>query len=484
MSQAALAAWVKAHYKLKRAPAQSTVSDILKKAALIDLVYTNVRVEFLPPNTTTFLQPMDAGIIALFKRAYRRRQLLWVYEKVKDVKKLKKESYAVDQLQAMRWSKEIWQELQGKSAIENCFRHTGIVFNGVDERAEDAQLQASDVQWKRLVVSLGSSQSPRSPLFRSGDVLCSGVARRAPCLSHPGGGRDYHSMHYVQSSAEDERAQGLRVLVVGNVVVASDDAAVSDTQAEAGAGAFDAPTLRVEELRVRQPTLEAQWEVRRVDAASMWKPRARHAHSSVVVGGDQVFVFGGKDASSSTFFNDIFYFDAPLNQWVKPAVNPTGQLPQPRAFAGLTASDDGNTLFLFGGTDGKQEFGSLFLYDVANARWDSLAGATLGDRPSCRINHSLTMNSTFTMWTRARGGWFTADTLKGREAVVAGVAKRLGMINLLSGEQHTLRVASVARRLALTFVTPSRVDAAAVYKQKLISIDGSHATYPTNTSLC
>ncbi|KAG6572741.1 CENPB protein Homeodomainlike [Phytophthora cinnamomi] len=56
---------------------------------------------------------MDAGIIALLKRAYRRRQLLWVYEKVKDVKKLKKESYAVDQLQAMRWSKEIWQELQG-----------------------------------------------------------------------------------------------------------------------------------------------------------------------------------------------------------------------------------------------------------------------------------------------------------------------------------------------------------------------------------
>ncbi|KAG6611512.1 DDE-domain-containing protein [Phytophthora cinnamomi] len=53
-----------------------------------DLVCTNVRVEFLPPNTTTFLQPMDAGIIALFKRAYRRRQLHWVYEKVKDVKKL------------------------------------------------------------------------------------------------------------------------------------------------------------------------------------------------------------------------------------------------------------------------------------------------------------------------------------------------------------------------------------------------------------
>ncbi|GMF41519.1 unnamed protein product [Phytophthora fragariaefolia] len=68
----------------------------------------------------------------------RRMQLLWVYEKIKDVKKLKKESYAVDQLQAMRWSKEIWQELQGKWAIDNCFRHTGIVFNGVDERCSDS----------------------------------------------------------------------------------------------------------------------------------------------------------------------------------------------------------------------------------------------------------------------------------------------------------------------------------------------------------
>ncbi|KAG7379866.1 hypothetical protein PHYPSEUDO_008054 [Phytophthora pseudosyringae] len=273
--------------------------------------------------------------------------------------------------------------------------------------AEALEQAADDVQWKRLVVSRGTAlnaQSPRSPIFStvprnsaSLRAIGSGVERRTPTFVHPGGGRDYHTMHYVQSSEEVERARGMRVLVVGNVVVASDEAAVQggrETQAEGGAinaaMAFDAPTLRVEELRVRQPMLEAQWEARRVDNSSMWKPRARHAHSSVVVGGDQVFVFGGKDATSTTFFNDIFYYDAPLNQWVKPTVNSTGQLPQPRAFAGLTASDDGNTLFLFGGTDGKQEFGSLFLYDVKHSRWDSLAGSTLGDRPSCRINHSLT----------------------------------------------------------------------------------------------
>ncbi|ETP55011.1 hypothetical protein F442_00403 [Phytophthora nicotianae P10297] len=263
-----------------------------------------------------------------------------------------------------------------------------------------------DVKWKRLVVSHGTSfngQSPCSPMFSSApsstspSAIRSGVERRTPTFIHPGGGRDYHSMHYVESSEEKERTRGMRVLVVGNVVVATDEAPIQGggcTQAEGGAinagMAFDTPTLRVEELRVRQPMLEAQWEARRVDHSSMWKPRARHAHSSVVVGGDQVFVFGGKDATSTTFFNDIFYYDAPLNQWVKPTVNPTGQLPQPRAFAGLTASHDGSTLFLFGGTDGKQEFGSLFLYDVMHSRWDSLANATAGDRPTCRINHSLT----------------------------------------------------------------------------------------------
>ncbi|POM58402.1 Hypothetical protein PHPALM_36947 [Phytophthora palmivora] len=300
----------------------------------------------------------------------------------------------------------------GKIFFEDVFLLEPASYKGSSDRLgrvatrsssrEDEEAPVDQVQWKKLVVSVFNGQSPRSPMFSSAPsnsasprAIGSGVERRAPMFGHPGRGRDYHTMHYVQST--EEKTRGMRVLVVGNVVVASDESVRGGTQTEGGAAnaamAFDAPTLRVEEVRVRQPMLEAQWESRRMDHSSMWKPRARHAHSSVVVGGDQVFVFGGKDATSSIFFNDLFYYDAPLNQWVKPTVNPTGQLPQPRAFAGLTASDDGNTLFLFGGTDGKQEFGSLFLYDVIHSRWDSLAGATLGERPSCRINHSLTFTA-------------------------------------------------------------------------------------------
>ncbi|OWZ04606.1 Tigger transposable element derived 6 [Phytophthora megakarya] len=40
-----------------------------------DMTLTNVTVKMLPPNTTPFLQPMDAGIVAAFKACYRLKQI-------------------------------------------------------------------------------------------------------------------------------------------------------------------------------------------------------------------------------------------------------------------------------------------------------------------------------------------------------------------------------------------------------------------------
>ncbi|KAE9341683.1 hypothetical protein PF008_g10511 [Phytophthora fragariae] len=45
---------------------------------------------------------MDAGIIAVFKVAFRGRQLRWVYEKIKRGDKIDKNAYKIDQLQAMQ----------------------------------------------------------------------------------------------------------------------------------------------------------------------------------------------------------------------------------------------------------------------------------------------------------------------------------------------------------------------------------------------
>lgn len=149
---------------------------------------------------------------------------------------------------------------------------------GGEAQGDEAQSERG-LRWRRLAVSHAPARHA-SPCVDASQLSTgnSPGRRRSPARvepPHAGAGRDYHSMHYVPESAAEETARGLRVLVVGNVVVAAG--------AGAGAGdalAFEMAELRVEEARVRQATLEAQWLPRRVD--SMWKPRARHAHSSAV----------------------------------------------------------------------------------------------------------------------------------------------------------------------------------------------------------
>ena len=41
------------------------------------LKLSNVTILFLPANTTSWVQPMDAGIIACFKALYRKLHLAW-----------------------------------------------------------------------------------------------------------------------------------------------------------------------------------------------------------------------------------------------------------------------------------------------------------------------------------------------------------------------------------------------------------------------
>lgn len=65
----------------------------------------NVRVEFLPPNTTSRVQPLDAGIIAWVKAKYKRRLLLRVFE---NLEALSKNVYSVDVLTAIRWTEREW----------------------------------------------------------------------------------------------------------------------------------------------------------------------------------------------------------------------------------------------------------------------------------------------------------------------------------------------------------------------------------------
>ena len=75
---------------------------------------------FLPPNTTSITQPMDAGIIKNLKHHYRRflirKRLLAVdFEK----------KFKLDLLQALDWLKMSWDNVT-PTTIKHCFQHVGF----------------------------------------------------------------------------------------------------------------------------------------------------------------------------------------------------------------------------------------------------------------------------------------------------------------------------------------------------------------------
>lgn len=113
----------------------------------LDASLSNVKVHMLPPNTTSFLQPQDAGIIRQFKLKISKLQNRRVVERFdallqraddldshtmqQEIELLRQ----VDVLEAMRWAQDAW-ELVTKSTVTNCWRHTGILDDDVYELVE------------------------------------------------------------------------------------------------------------------------------------------------------------------------------------------------------------------------------------------------------------------------------------------------------------------------------------------------------------
>lgn len=80
----------------------------------------------------------------------------------------------------------------------------------------------------------------------------------------------------------------------------------------------------------------------------------------------------------------MFYFDVRLNEWKNP--RSSGSVPVPRSYAGMSATND--KIFMYGGYDGRQQFGGIHVYDMLDDRWEKMVA--LGEKPTSRMNHSLT----------------------------------------------------------------------------------------------
>ena len=86
----------------------------------------NIKLKFLPPNTTSLIQPLDMGVIQNLKVKYRATLANYILEKIED-NLLESKSTAIDIskkiniLQAIQFISDSWRDVSSQT-IKNCFR--------------------------------------------------------------------------------------------------------------------------------------------------------------------------------------------------------------------------------------------------------------------------------------------------------------------------------------------------------------------------
>ena len=91
-------------------------------SAHVTIQLSNVKVYFLPPNTTSHLQPLDAGVVKSFKSHYRRSFLKWTLAQIESKTDLKN----MDFLTCISYVIDAWKQVS-PTTIRNCWTHTCIV---------------------------------------------------------------------------------------------------------------------------------------------------------------------------------------------------------------------------------------------------------------------------------------------------------------------------------------------------------------------
>jgi hypothetical protein len=108
------------------------VTDIDEEHVFKVINLSNLKLVFLPANTTNVVQPLDQGIIACTKTHSHLKHVQWVIaeaEKPENAGKLLKE-LRPNFYQMMRWLNTAWKERVSPQTICNCCHKTGILLEG------------------------------------------------------------------------------------------------------------------------------------------------------------------------------------------------------------------------------------------------------------------------------------------------------------------------------------------------------------------
>ncbi|KIJ12770.1 hypothetical protein PAXINDRAFT_35336, partial [Paxillus involutus ATCC 200175] len=82
----------------------------------------HIQLEFFKPNLTSFVQPLDAGVIRCFKALYRRS----FCDRAIDLDEAgQRDIYKINLREAMLMAKEAWDVVDPQT-IQHCWNHAGI----------------------------------------------------------------------------------------------------------------------------------------------------------------------------------------------------------------------------------------------------------------------------------------------------------------------------------------------------------------------
>ena len=121
----------------------------------MDDKFSNTKIVFLPKNTSSRLQPLDAGIIRNFKVKYQKSLVKYVLSGINDNASAAEIVQDVSILMAIKWVQQTWKDVT-PSTVKQCFEKRGFR-EGDDELMEDVDV---DEKFSVLVKELSSDVSP------------------------------------------------------------------------------------------------------------------------------------------------------------------------------------------------------------------------------------------------------------------------------------------------------------------------------------
>lgn len=166
---------------------------------------TNVKLVFLPPNTTSLIQPMDQGIIANFKKNYRSMILRHLVALIDGgiEGRAAELSRRVSLLEALHMLRQAWNKISS-TTISNCYKRANFVKDSTDvdedSRGDDAIIY---IPQEMKIADFHSYVSIDDELPTHGEQSISSIA--ASCNSQ----RQLDHSAVVQEDENDDNEQAL-----------------------------------------------------------------------------------------------------------------------------------------------------------------------------------------------------------------------------------------------------------------------------------